>query len=252
MKIKIIKYSILLLTLVMIITACQEKVVNKFEGESSLFFFRGSSNSKGTPQTDSVSYSFFLAASSTNEDTVWVDVQLTGVPSDKDRALPIIQTNTGAAGAAVAGTHYLAFNDPAVSKYMVLPANRVSVAIPVVVKRTSEMNTSEFRLDMAITTNEYFIAGIKDRTSYTVKVTAMAVKPALWDVANSYLSIFGPWGQAKMKFIIDFVGFSDFDQVLTTDYRVYLALKAKTKLAEYEQTNGPLYEADGITRVIFP
>ena len=80
----------------------------------------------------------------------------------------------------------------------------------------------------------------------------MAVKPALWDVANSYLSIFGPWGQAKMKFIIDYVEYSDFDIVLTTDYRVYLALKAKAKLAEYELANGPLYEADGVTRVIFP
>lgn len=177
---------------------------------------------------------------------------MTGVPSTKDRVLPIVQSNTAEAGSAVAGTHYVAFNDPAFAKYLILPANKVSVSVPVIVKRTAEMATSEFRLDLEITSNEFFVAGIKDRTNYTVKITAMAVKPALWDVANSYLSIFGPWGQAKMKFIIDYVEYSDFDIVLTTDYRVYLALKAKAKLAEYELANGPLYEADGVTRVIFP
>ncbi len=252
MKIKTIKYSFLLLALAVMSAACQEKMVNKFDSESSLFFFRGTSNSKGDPQQDSVSFSFFLSENSVVEEIIWVDVQLTGMPSDKDRPLPIVQTNVGQPGAAVAGTHYVAFNDPSIATQIVMPANKVSVAIPVKVKRTPEMNTAEFRLDLAITTNDYFIAGIKDRTSYTIKITAQAVKPALWDVANSYLSIFGPWGQEKMKFIINYVEFSDFDQVLTTDYRVYLAIKAKTKLAEYELAHGPLYEADGITRVIFP
>ncbi len=252
MKIKTIKYTFLALALVLAVTSCQEKLVNKFEGESSLFFFRGTSNSKGALQTDSLSYSFFLTESNKNEDTIWVDVMLTGLPSDKDRVLPIVQSNKDSIGAAVAGVHYVALNDPSLAKFMVLPANKVSTAIPVVVKRLPEMNTNEFKLELEITTNEHFIAGIKDRTKFSIKITAMAVKPALWDVANSFLSIFGPWGQEKMRFIINYVGFSDFDQTLTTDYRVYLALKAKTKLAEYEKTYGPLYEADGITRVIFP
>ncbi len=252
MKIKTLKYTFLTLALALAVTSCQEKLVNKFEGESSLFFFRGTSNSKGALQTDSLSYSFFLTESNKNEDTIWVDVMLTGLPSDKERSLPIVQSNKESAGAAIAGVHYVALNDPTLAKYMVLPANKVSTAIPVVVKRLPEMNTNEFKLEMEITTNEHFIAGIKDRTKFSIKITAMAVKPALWDVANSFLSIFGPWGQEKMRFIINYVGFSDFDQTLTTDYRVYLALKAKTKLAEYEKTYGPLYEADGITRVIFP
>ena len=249
---KVIKYSFSLLAFVLLLASCQEKVVNLFDEESSLFFFNGAKNSKGTPQVDSVSYSFFLAKSTTLQDTVWVDVQLTGLPSDKDRVLPIVQTNIGQPGAAIAGTHFVAFTDPKVASRMIMPANKVSVAIPIIVKRTAEMNTAEFRLSLAITTNDYFVAGIKDRTNYVVKITAMAVKPALWDVANSYLSIFGPWGQVKMKFIIDYVEYSYFDQVLNTDYRIYLKVKAKAKLAEYELANGPLYEADGITRVIFP
>lgn len=236
----------------MIIPACQEKMVNKFDTESSLFFYRGSSNSKGKPQIDSISYSFFLTEGNKLTDTVWIDVNLTGFPSVKDRILPLTQTNPGLPGAAVPGTHYVALNDASMTKYLVLPANKISVSVPILVKRIPQMETDEFRLVLELQTNEHFVAGIKDRTSMVIRITSMAVKPPLWDVANSYLSIFGPWGQEKMKFIINYVGFSEFDQVLTTDYRVFLALKAKSKLLEYEQLNGPLYEADGITRVIFP
>jgi len=247
-----LKYSIPVLALIFVATGCQKKIVNKFDSESSLFFFSGANNSKGSPQIDSISYSFFLAESSVKMDTVWVDVMLTGLPSDTDRPLPIVQTNTEEANAAAAGIHYVPLDDPEMAPKLVMPANKFSVSIPIVIKRTADMDINELRLYLAITTNDYFVAGIKDRTNFLIKITAMAVKPALWDLPNSYLSIFGPWGQVKMKFIIDYVGFKDFDKVLNVDYRVYLRLKAREKLAEYEKEHGPLYETDGITRVIFP
>jgi hypothetical protein len=243
--------TFLLILSALLLGSCQEKVVNKFESDNSLFFFRGSSNSKGLAQIDSLSYSFFLAGSAV-EDTTWLDVYLTGFPSDRDRTIPLVQTNAGQPGAAVEGIHYVPFNDPGMVSKLILPANKVWVSIPIVIKRTSEMDTQEFRLDMSITSNEFFVTGIKDRTDYTLKITALAVKPALWDNLNSFLSIFGTWGQVKMRFIIDYVGYSEFDVIPNVDYRTYLRLKAKAKLAEYEAVNGPLYELDGVTRVIFP
>jgi hypothetical protein len=248
---KIIKYGLYLLFAGFIFAACEEKVVDKFEDASSLFFFRGDKNAMGLAQNDSISYSFFLAESSAKTDVVWVDVRLTGMPSDQARRLPIVQLNVGEPGSAIAGTHYVAFDDPRMTEYMVFPANKISTTIPVTVIRTSEMNTSEFRLDLGITSNEYFVAGIKGRTAYTIKITAMAVKPAGWD--RYYDTAFGPWGQEKMRFIIDYVGFREFhESLLNADMRIYLNLKARAKLAEYENEHGPLYENDGITRVTFP
>ena len=104
---------------------------------------------------------------------------------------------------------------------------------------------------MEILPNEYFIQGIKDRVVYVLKITGKATKPANWDSPNSYLATFGEWGQEKMRFIIDYVGYNTFDETLITDYRYYLQLKAREKLAEYEAVKGPIYEADG-TRVTFP
>lgn len=242
----------LLLSVSFLFSSCQEKVVNKFEAESSLFFYNGASNSKGLAQQDSLTYSFFLAQGSLQQDTTWLDVYLTGTPSSQTRTISLVQTNTGQPGAAVAGTHFVPLNDPGLLSKLVLPANAVMVAVPIVIKRTSEMDGAEFRLDLAIMPNEFFVDGIKERTKYSLKFTAMAVKPALWDVANSFLSIFGTWGQVKMKFVIDYVGYSEFDVIPNVDYRTYLRVKAKQKLAEYEALNGPLYELDGVTRVIFP
>jgi hypothetical protein len=244
--------GLLLLTASALVSSCQEKVVNKFDADNSLFFYRGTSNSKGINQQDSLSYSFFLAPGSLAQDTTWLDIYLTGVPVDYDRAITLVQTNVGQPGAAVSGTHFVPLTDQGLASKLIMPANKVSVAVPIIVKRTTEMNAQEFRLDLAIVPNEFFVEGIKDRTKYSLKITAMAVKPALWDVANSFLSMFGTWGQVKMKFVIDYVGYSEFDVIPNTDYRLYLRLKAKEKLLQYEAANGPLYELDGITRVIFP
>lgn len=240
------------LTALALMSSCQEKVVNKFDAESSLFFYNGSSNSKGIAQQDSISYSFFLASGSLAQDTTWLDVYLTGAPSENDRPISLVQTNIGQPGAAVSGTHFVPLNDASLASRLVLPANKVMVSLPIVVKRTSAMDAQEFRLDLAIVPNDSFVEGIKDRTKYSIKITAMAVKPPLWDVANSFLSMFGTWGQVKMKFVIDYVGYSEFDVIPNVDYRFYLRLKAKEKLLAYEAVNGPLYELDGVTRVLFP
>jgi hypothetical protein len=240
MKNKITKYSIFLLALAFV--ACEEKVVNQFDDASSLFFHRGTTF---VDINDSTSYSFFLAPGGTTEDTVWLDVRLTGFPAGQDRPLPIVQVNTGDSLAAVAGTHYALPANP------VMPALAVSTLVPVVVKRVLEMDTREFRLLLGITSNEYFVPGIKDQTTYLVKITAMAVKPATWDYY--YDTTFGEWGQVKMKFLIDYLKYTAFEEsVRNPDISVFLRFKARAALAAYEEENGPLYETDGITRVIFP
>ena len=190
------KYGFFFFISVLAFVACQENEISTFDNESSLFFFRDiyNNNSKGTPQLDSTSYSFFLAGS-IQIDTVWLDVLLTGSPSAQDRPFRIVQSNVGEPGAAVAGTHYVAFDDPEMVKRMVMPANKVSVALPVIMTRTPQMDTEEYRLDMEILPNEYFIQGIKDRVVYVLKITGKATKPANWDSPN----IWPPSGSGDKK-----------------------------------------------------
>ena len=55
------KYGFFFFISVLAFVACQENEISTFDNESSLFFFRDiyNNNSKGTPQLDSTSYSFF-------------------------------------------------------------------------------------------------------------------------------------------------------------------------------------------------
>ncbi len=255
---KFLKYGFLLsLAVAPLFTACEEQILNKFEDASSLYFFNGASNNRGDIQRDSVNYSFFLAGSRT-VDTVWLDVRLTGSLSDAARPIPIVQTNGDGEKAAVAGRDYVGFDDPEINRMLVMPANATSASIPVVVLRTAAMETDEFRLDLEITSNEYFVVGIDKQQTYTIKITAMASQPAMWEnnAQNGYFQTFGTWGQEKMRFIIDYTGYSAFEETLTgtayTDIRRFLNMKVRKALEDYVAENGPLYEADDLTEVTFP
>ncbi|MDR0544170.1 MAG: DUF4843 domain-containing protein [Odoribacteraceae bacterium] len=244
------KYSAILIAA--LLAACGEQVVNTFEAPASLYFYRGSNNSAGSPQLDSTNYSFFLAVGPVTEDTLWLDVRLTGNPLPRPRSMTLAQLNAGEEGAAVAGIHHAPLDDPRVAPHMTLPAGATSFAVPVIVKRVPEMDTASFRLQIAIEPGNDFVAGVKNRETYVVHITAMAVKPAAWD--RYYDSAFGAWGQAKMRFLIDHVGYTTFEESLSnTDLNTFYNRKAREKLAEYEAANGgPLYEADGVTQVIIP
>lgn len=69
-----------------------------------------------------------------------------------------------------------------------------------------------------------------------VQTTARAEKPGNWD--SSWKYIFGDWGSEKMWFIVNYLGYRDFNlTILDGGYKDYLKLKAHAKLAEYNQTH---------------
>ncbi len=253
---KIITYIALLFTAGVLITGCEEKVVEKFDDNASLYFYRDmyTTNNQGVLQYDSIDYSFFLTGSA-QETEIWLQVELTGKVSDEARPFTIVQTNAGAPGAAVAGTHYVAFDDPRITKYTILPAKATTVLFPVILTRTASMDEQNFRLVLALEPNPHFVAGIKQgnkgQQSFVINVTPEAIQPPTWDRHYNYA--FGDWGKVKMGFLINEVEFTDFETDMSNlEMWYYWNLKAKTVLAEYEAQNGELYEEDGVTKVTFP
>ncbi len=236
--------------------SCDEKVVEKFDDDASLYFYRDmyTANNMGIVQYDSIDYSFFLAGSA-QEAEIWLQVNLTGNVADVARSFSIEQTNVGETGAAVAGTHYVSFDDPRMAEYLTLPAQATSTMVPIILTRTASMDENSFRLVVALKPNDHFVEGIKQGTkgqqSFIINVTAEAIKPLTWD--RNYDYAFGDWGKVKMGFLIDHVGFSDFETDMSNlEARYYWNLKAKSALAEYESEHGELYEEDGVTKVTFP
>jgi hypothetical protein len=251
MKNKIIIFGFCLLVTGLIFSGCEEQIVNQFDTESSLFFYNGNYNLAGEDQVESYSYSFFYTGSTVTQDTVWVDIRLTGFPSDRDRDISLVQFNADSTDAAIAGTHYVAFDDPTMKEKLIMPANNISVLIPIIINKTEDMETNEFTLDFGFEANDYFVDGLEELSTFTVTMTAMAVKPPAWDYY--YDLAFGEWGQAKMKFLIDYVKLTDFAISMDdSDLRKYYNMKSRALLEEYEEEYGPIYENDGVTKVIFP
>lgn len=239
-----------------LLTGCEDKVVEKYDSDASLYFYRNMNyaNDKGIVQYDSIDYSFFLAGSAQESD-IWLQVQLTGNLSDQPRSFKIVQTNAEDANAAVAGTHYVAFDDPEMKKYLVLPAHATKVLVPIKLKRTADMDKKSFRLALALVPNENFAEGIKQgnygQSSFIINITAEAIKPVTWD--RNYDYTFGEWSKVKMGFLINEVKFTDFTTDMSNlENRYFWNLKAKSVLADYEAKHGTLYEDDGITKVVIP
>ncbi|MCU4158290.1 DUF4843 domain-containing protein [Carboxylicivirga sp. A043] len=252
MKKKIFFHSLCLVAISLLWHGCSEEKIDKYNSEASLFFYDGYYNLNGVSQYGSFAYSFFYAESSIVKDTVWVDVRLTGFQSEEDRTISMVQLNTDEEGAAIAGIHYIAFNAPQLSNDLILPAGATSILVPIVILKTDDMETEEFTLEFGFSSNESFVPGLIDQSTFIVTMTAMAVKPSNWD-DDYYKYAFGEWGQEKMRFLIDYVGFTDFSMsLINSDIRKYYNMKANALLKEYEETYGPIYESDGVTRVIFP
>ncbi|MDE7073829.1 MAG: DUF4843 domain-containing protein [Odoribacter sp.] len=253
---KIITYIAVLFLASVILTGCEEKVVHKFDDDASLYFYRDryTANSKGVLQYDSIGYSFFLAGSA-QQTEIWLQLNLTGNVSDAPRSFSLVQTNVDEEGAAVAGVHYVPFDDARIKEQLVLPAHATMVTIPVILTRTESMDDHSFRLALAIAPNDHFVEGIKQgnygQHSFVINVTAEAIQPPTWD--SNYGYTFGTWGKVKMGFLIDEVKFTDFETDMgNLEARYYWNLKAKETLARYEAEHGELYEEDNVTKVTFP
>lgn len=243
---------ILLLGVGISLWACEEKVVMLYENKPALYFYRGDDYANNIHQHDSLVYSFYTKETLRERDTLYLHIRTMGIPSGEARPIRVVQTTTGKADDAVAGTHYVAFDDPEVASEMVIPAHAVMTDIPVIVLRDPSMKSKEFRLNLEIAENEEFGVGLETQKSFLLKLSDITAPPANW---NSWKYYFGEWGPVKMKFIIDYVGLSDFDKYseFSRAELEYYQMKANQKLEEYNRVNQTiLKEDDNITEVKFP
>ena len=247
----IAKYIIILLS-GLSFCGCEEKVVLLYENQPGLYFFQGVDYTNNVSQNDSISYSFYIKESSRERDTLYLNLRAMGIPSPQDRPISFLQTNIGGTKDAVAGRHYVAFDDPEVVPHIVMPANGVITNIPLIILRDPSMKLNEFRICLQILPNEHFNIGLETQKSFLIKVSDMTAPPSNW---NSWKYYFGEWGPVKMKFIIDYVGLTAFDKYSEFSQAEldFYKMKANQKLEEYNRDNKTiLMEDDKITVVTFP
>ncbi len=229
---KILKYIVPVV--VLLAAACSQHDALMYESDPQVCFYRGDD---GYGQQDSILHSFFLVSDTQDRDTVWVELALIGFPADEPRAVNIVQTNKDAADAAVAGTHYVALDDPEVVNQIVIGAGQAVTKIPIILLRDISLKTGKKRLELTVEANTYFKPGIDADRNFMIQTTELAEKPSNWDDKASWKNYFGEWSSQKMWFIVNYLGLTEFEETYDTGYKTYLKLKAHSKLNEYNASH---------------
>jgi hypothetical protein len=150
-----------------------------------------------------LNYSFVYGPSTAITDTIWLKVETIGPLFNEEREITIAQENTGI-NDAVAGTHYVAFNDVAVKKYYFMPANKSLDSIPVILKRDASLKSKSVNLLICIKTNNDFNLVSPEKSSLKIVFTDQLARPNRWAYYCS--AYFGDYGPVKHQWLIEQTG----------------------------------------------
>lgn len=227
-----------------IFSSCEKDLPLYSDSQARLNFYY-----KDNRVSDSlVSYSFSYHGN-VQEDTIWFEVLTMGFPADYDRSFELEQVD----GDAVAGTHYVSFDDAAIKeKFFKVKANAVSARVPVVVLRDASLKDKQVKLVVKIKDNGIFAPGYDETNYKIVRITDRLSKPDAWDGRMDYY--FDPYGSVKHQFMIDVTGDmwdDDYINSFIDDFGYVSYLKSKLRVALEEENArraaqglDPLAEAD--------
>lgn len=243
---KHISYIICLIFVLLSTVSC-EKDLQVFDDPTCRlnFYYNVKSTQDFKADMSKDSYSFIYSGDK-QKDTVWVTIESMGMLSNVDRPITLEQEDTTAV-MAVPGKHYVAFNDPSLASYYIMPKGMARTRIPIVVLRDPSLKKETVTLKYSIKPNEYFENGYSVFQTRVLAITDRLSQPSYWTKAYYFYGypstlndFIGNYGPVKHQFMIDVTGKSwddDFiDSLMTGDssYRNYIIDKL---IAALEKTN---------------
>lgn len=255
-------------------TACEEELPTYSDTEARLNFMYYDYSGELITNSDDFEnlkeilphtyYSFITSSIEAGEelqtDTVWFEVGTMGFLSGEARTVELEQIPEGE-NDAVAGTHYVPFNDAQLLEHSFVPAWQNSTRVPIVVKRDASLEDKDFTLKFTFRDNGIFRPGYAYLSTHTLHISGRLSRPTQW---NTYYcdDYFGTYGPVKHELMIKWSGqpWNDayLDEVFAGDsnYIYYLAEMFRQRLEEenqkrLEQGLDVYKEKDG-TPVTFP
>lgn len=234
-----------LLMAVLLATGCSEKDLIKFDSAPAVHFLGDSVRHK----------SFLFDHSEVVLDTIWIRVESTGDLSDRERPFTLEQiveypeltyikdehgTVIDSIIDAVSGVHYVALNDPIISDYLFIPADKPSVEVPVILKRHSDLGKRVYRIKLQLKTNEYFGTNyVNTMLTRTIYASDIISKPGNWESARMVLIYFGKFSIRKFRLMLDMADGTIIDEAflagLNTSTATYWQRKFQMAVDEYNR-----------------
>ena len=215
---------------------CKKDEIITYQGADGISFY-----STYYLDVDSVNYSFALQPSVKDRDTIFIPMRLQGKPSSKDRIIKLLALPGSTARVGVD------YSLPEIK----LPANQLVVKYPLVVFNTPEMNTTNFKLILAVDPNSELVAAApgvpidlsRNFNQMKISITGLLTRPTYWDSSQYF---FGSFSVTKMQFMIKVTGLTNFDSsVLPFSTILNTQVQLRNALAAYENVNGPLIDEQG-------
>lgn len=153
------------------------------------------------------SRTFVYAGENAETDTVWIPVKTIGKVMDYDRPITLLQVLANDSN-AVAGTHFVKFDDPSLSAQHVIPAGKTTVNLPIVLKRDASLKTDKVSVQFSLQANDYFMPGFVGPQSVQIWVTDQLDRPSFWPTASDATlnKKIAPYDPVLHQFLIDATG----------------------------------------------
>lgn len=222
------------------------------------------------PEMARAAYSFVYGSPDLERDTVWFEVESMGFVADFDRPIALQQVDSVGVDNAVAGVHYIGFDDAQLAKYYVMPAGKARTRLPIVILRDASLKDKAVVLKVRIRANDNFVNGYAPLAERVLTFTDHLSEPSRWNYQYpywgsytiSFADYFGEYGPVKHQFLINETGekWDDdyIDGLMTGDdmYLMYMLGKMSRRLDEVNaqriaQGQEVLQEADGTVVTIF-
>ncbi|UKJ08555.1 DUF4843 domain-containing protein [Solitalea lacus] len=202
-------------------------------------------------------YTFYYENPDVKQDTVFFDIYAIGGTSSKDRSFTLEQVQESGVNNAVAGTHYLAFANPAVSKNYVIKAGQIHSLVPVIILRDPSLKSANVTLKFNVVVNENFQLGEAKNLWRKIDLTDRLSQPAAWN-ASATQFYYGKYSTVKHQFMIQSTNQKwdqEFMATLPNDYALlqYYTGTLKNALVNYNNAHpGNMLRDEMGDLVVFP
>lgn len=207
-----------ILAIVLPFMSCKKEMMG-YEGMEGVYFGVRSGPSYAAPASwpfrPYTNVEFVKQPQSVQEMEIRIAVNITGPVKDYDRAFKVVVNPDSTT--AQAGVHYLPFGET-----YVIPANAITGYIPITVKRTPDMLTTNKRLGLKLVANENFglsfpkwkaptdlgLTSLGTDTAFnaslhTININDLMVQPAVWrgsiQEGNREAGVWGAFTRKKLE-----------------------------------------------------
>lgn len=210
------------LSLCVALTSCEEQEGLLFSDGARIQMTSGT-----TGDFSDYSFSFVWQPQGVVRDTVFLSVAVLGGPADVDRHVSLEQVQeydvtyerdrnnhivdsvvTPRTDQAVAGVHYVGFDNSEYDRLLTVQAGKVQGTIGIILLRDGSLADQQRRLRIRLTPNSDFGLGERRYLERTIVFSDMVERPAAWvnQSWNPFQQSYGDYSRTKHLFMIQVVG----------------------------------------------